>query len=566
MAQLFSNARSDTLFLGGEKLSGKDIRNQNVLATQSISNILKSSLGPIGLDKLLVDDLNEITITNDGSTILNLLNINHPISKILIDLAKKQDLEIGDGTTSIVLICSELLKNANNLINLNLHPTIIINGYKLALKEAINYINTNLSIDINNGSIDNSSMNILINVAKTSLNSKIIGSSDLDSNFFANLIVSSILSIKTKTSQNKFKYPINSINILKAHGKSMLESFSVNGYALNCTIASQQMPKKIINPKIALLDINLQKTKLALGVQIQIDDPNNLEKIRQMEKDLILNKINLILKSGANVILTTKGIDDLCLKKFVENNSIAVRRCNKIDLKRIAKLTGGKLISNLSNLDGEDSFDPSYLGSAKSIEQIRISDDELILINGTLKHSSSSIILRGPNDYTLDEIERSLNDSLNVVKRVLENEKIVPGGGAVETALNIYLENFATTLSSREQLAIAEFANSLLVIPKTLCINAAKDSNDLVGKLRSYHAKSQNSLPNDFKRKNYKNYGLDLFNGKIHDEFENGVIEPTISKVKSLKSAVEACIAILRIDTMINVDPEPPKQDPHDHE
>ena len=274
-----------------------------------------------------------------------------------------------------------------------------------------------------------------------------------------------------------------------------------------------------------------------------------------------MERCQKIIDSGAQVILTTKGIDDLCLKTFVENGCMAVRRCLKEDLKRIAKATGATLITSMSNLEGDEVFEKESLGICKEVVQARISDDECILVKGTSKHSSSSIILRGPNDYSLDEVERSVHDSLCVVKRTLESGHIVCGGGCVETGLNIYLDNFDTSVGSREQLAISEFANALLVIPKTLAINAAKDSSDLIAKLRSYHAISQSNVD----KKKYKNYGLDLINGKIVDELKKGVIEPSMSKIKSLKSALEACIAILRIDTTINVDPEPEQEDPHAH-
>jgi len=278
-----------------------------------------------------------------------------------------------------------------------------------------------------------------------------------------------------------------------------------------------------------------------------------------------LERIRKILAAGANVVLTTKGIDDLCLKEFVEAGAMAVRRCRKEDLRRIARATGGTLVSSLANLEGEESFEPALLGTAEEVVQERISDDELILIKGTKVVNSASIVLRGANDYMLDEMERALHDTLSVIKRTLESGSVVPGGGAVETALSIYLENFATSLGSREQLAIAEFASALLVIPKTLSVNAAKDSTDLVAKLRSCHNAAQNANAGDPK-KAYLRYGLDLLNGQIRDNVTAGVLEPTMSKIRSLKSAFEAAVSLLRIDDAIQCIPESKQEtDEHGH-
>ncbi|KAI8572354.1 hypothetical protein RHMOL_Rhmol01G0192000 [Rhododendron molle] len=545
-----------TLAIMGERQSGQDVRAHNVTACQAVANIVKSSLGPVGLDKMLVDDIGDVTITNDGATILKMLEVEHPAAKVLVELAELQDREVGDGTTSVVIIAAELLKRANDLVRNKIHATSIISGYRLAMREACKYVEEKLAVKVEKLGKDS-----LVNCAKTSMSSKLIAG---DSDFFANLVVEAVLAVKMTNARGEIKYPIKGINILKAHGKSAKDSYLLNGYALNTGRAAQGMPLRVSPARIACLDFNLQKTKMQLGIQVLVTDPRELEKIRQREADMTKERIEKLLKAGANVVLTTKGIDDMALKAtiliilcrniqtalyFVEAGAIAVRRVRKEDLRHVAKATGATVVSTFADMEGDETFDSSLIGHADEVVEERISDDDVIMIKGTKNTSAVSLILRGANDYMLDEMDRALHDALCIVKRTLESNTVVAGGGAVEAALSVYLEYLATTLGSREQLAIAEFAESLLIIPKVLAINAAKDATELVAKLRAYHHTAQTKTD----KKHLSSMGLDLLKGTVRNNLEAGVIEPAMSKVKILQFATEAAITILRIDDMIKL-------------
>lgn len=533
------------MLLDGERTSGQDVRTQNVTAAMAIANIVKTSLGPVGLDKMLVDQIGDVTITNDGATILKQLEVEHPAAKVLVELADLQDQEVGDGTTSVVIVAAELLRRANELVKNKVHPTSVMAGYRLAVKEAVKYIKDHLLVPVDELGREN-----LMNAARTSMSSKIIGS---ESDFFAKMVVDAVTSIRVESEgadgKKKAKYPISNVHVLKCHGQSATDSQLVNGFALNCSRAAQQMPAHIENAKIACLDINLQRHKLQMGVQVVVTDTKEVDQIRQREMDITKEKIQRIIQAGANVILTTKGIDDLCLKYFVEAGAMAVRRVTEKDMRRIAKATGAQMVLTMADMEGNETFDPAWLGECESVSEERVGDGQLIFFRGTKTQAATSIVLRGANEYMLDEIERSLHDSLNVVKRILESNSLVAGGGSVEAALSIYLENFATSLGSREQLAIAEFAEALLVIPRTLAVNAAQDATELVAQLRAHHHASQTQEG----QADLKYSGLDLYNGTIRNNMAAGVVEPAISKIKSFRFATEAAVAILRIDDMIKL-------------
>jgi len=643
------------LFLNGTRETGQDVRIGNVTAAVAVANIVKTSLGPVGLDKMLVDDIGDVLITNDGATILSQLEVEHPAARVLVDLARLQDSEVGDGTTSVVIIAAELLRRGNELVKGGLHPTTIISGYRTALKQSVSHIKKRLVTPVSDLSDDH-----LISAAKTSMSSKIIGKEE---DFFARLAVDAVKSVKMRATQAdvageggsapspteakpstpatesavgasgekeskpsptgdepsasvepvpsaadpsdaekaaaastssvdqapdssaaaspasapakkvRYKYPLSALHILKAHGKSSLESELVNGgFALNAQRAAQGMPTAVESSpaggpvKIAMLDMNLQRHRMGLGVQVIVKDPAEIENIKKREMDITKERIRKIIDAGARVVLTTKGMDDLCMKYFVEAGIIAARRVDREDLKRLAKATGGKLVVTMADMDGNETFDLDCLGECNAVREERVGDGEMLYVHGCGGGGASTILLRGANEYMLDEMDRALHDALCVVKRMLESGSLVPGGGAVEAALSVGLDAYATTLDSREQLAVQEFADALLVIPKTLAVNAAKDASELVARLRAAHARSQGIVgggsgaeskgEDEEDVENLKNMGLDLISGEIRDNLAAGVVEPAISKIKSLRFATEAAITILRIDDRITLNPE----------
>lgn len=536
------------LLLDGQRTTGQDVRSANVTACAAVANIVRSSLGPLGLDTMLVDELGDVTVTNDGATILRLLEVEHPAAKVLTELSAQQDDEVGDGTTSVVILAAELLRRANDLVRQKIHPTNILAGYRKAMREGCKFLRDELATPV-----DKLGRDMLVSVARTTLSSKILGSAE--SEMFANMAVDAVLAVKTtKPGSNKPHYPIDAIHVLKAQGKSARESELLPGYALNQPRSSQLMPRRVSPAKIACLDLDLRRAKMKMGINVLIDDPDQLNDAQEKELDITRDRIAAVLKAGANVVLTTKGIDDAALKYFVEANAIAVRRVSEHDLDRIAKATGASVVSSLADVSGEESFDASLLGQAEEAYEDRIRDDNIIILRKCKSTAACSVLLRGPNEYMCDEMSRSFHDAVCVVKRTLESNYVVAAGGCVESALCVHLENFATMLGGREQLAVAEFAEALLIVPKTLSVNAAKDATDLVAKLKAVHYAAQ-TVPG---REQFARFGLDLEGGTVRDNLAIGVVEPAMSKKKMIQFATEAALTILRIDDAIQLNTKQP--------
>jgi T-complex protein 1 subunit alpha len=405
--------------------------------------------------------------------------VTHPAARVLVELSQIQDREVGDGTTSVVILAAELLKRGNELIKNNIHATSVMTGYRLALKESVKFIQSSLSVKV-----DTLGRDCLINAAKTSMSSKLLNA---ESDFFAELAVNAMSNVKTINSAGVAKYPVKAVHILKTHGMSSKDSMLVDGYAIEATRSAQGMPTSIKDAKIAFVDFNLNKFRMQMGVQVLVHDPEALDKIRTAEMDVCKKRCQMLIESGANVVLCSRGIDDFALKYFVEAGVIAIRRISKGDLRRIANNTGGKVVVSLADVEGGETFEPTNLGTCDRVYEKRVGDWEYMFFEGMSQTRAQTIVLRGANDFFLDEVERSLHDSMCVIKRVLESNSVVAGGGSVEVALSVYLDDFARTLGSREQLAIAEFSEALQIIPKVLAMNAAKDATDLLAKLRVLH-------------------------------------------------------------------------------
>lgn len=516
------------LFVDGERLTGAAARDKNLSGVLAVANTVRSSYGPHGLDKMLVSKIGDLAITNDGATILSSMDTQSAAARILIDLAAQQDKEVGDGTTSVVILAAALIENGISLIQEGIHPTMVVSGYKTAYKQAMSFVRSTLEKKIK--SLSN---NDLYRVCESTISSKVL---KISSRFFSKMMINAIQTVKRTDADKTVRYNIDEINILKKQGKSMEESVFISGYAINCVPCSRAMPAKVSKARIICIDIDLQQMKMGLSVKITTEDPETLEKIRAKEVSNSVERVKRLVKSGANVLFTTKGISPACTKVLENAGALGVKRCKKEDLERIAAITGTQVYRSFDEINGAE-FVP-VLGIADSVCVESFGEDQCTVIN-TSKGTGSSIVLRGPNEQILDEMERSIHDGLCTLKRTLESKSVVVGGGAFETALSVYILNLALSFGTNEQIAIQRFADALLQIPRTLLVNAALDANELLAKLLSEHENGNWDM------------GLNLDEEKIRNNFQEGIIEPLDTKVKSLRAATEAAISILRIDEVI---------------
>jgi len=508
---------------GSERSGGKDVQRNNIMAARTIAEAVKSALGPKGMDKMLVDGSGDVTITSDGRTILDKMDIEHPAAKMMVEVAKTQDAEVGDGTTTSVILAGELLGKAEGLINKGVHPTVIVEGY---IKAADKALETLESIAI---PVKPSGKEYLKKVAATSMASKLVSESREE---LARIAVEAVLNVARKVGED-YLVDLDDIMVEKKPGESMSETKLIEGVVLDKEVVHSGMPKRVEKAKIALLESALEIEKTEFDTKINIERPEQMESFLREEEDMLKAMVEKIVTSGANVVFCQKGIDDMAQHFLARKGILSVQRVKESDMKKLAMATSGKPVTNLEGLLKSD------LGSAELVEERKIGDDKMTFIEGCKNPRAVAILIRGSDKRFLDEAERSLHDALCVVRDVVQTPKIVAGGGAPEMEVARALRGYAETLPGREQLAVQSFGEAMEIVPLTLGENAGLDPVDLLLELRTRHEKGE------------KWAGVDVLEGKIKDMSKLGVYEPVSVKKQTIKSATEAATMILRVDDVI---------------
>ena len=508
---------------GTQREKGKGAQMNNIMAARAISDAVKSTLGPKGMDKMLVDSMGDATVTNDGATILKEIDVEHPAAKMIVEVAKAQDEECGDGTTSAVILTGELLKYAGDLLEQNIHPTVITHGFKLASEKSIEVLNK-LAIPIKP-----SDKKTLRNIAMTSMSSK---GASASKEILADVVVDAVTSVVEKTDGETY-VDMDNIQIQKKHGGVIEDTNIIKGIILDKERVHDGMPKNVKNAKIALVNAAIEVKKTEVDARIQIQDPTQLQAFLDEEEGMLRKMVDSIKKSGANVLICQKGIDDLAQHFLAKAGIFSVRRAKKSDMEKLSKSTGATVVANLDDLTSKD------LGAAGNVEEKKIGDDKMTFITGCKNPKAVSILIRGSTEHVVDELERGLHDALFVVKVALEDGKMTAGGGAAATSVSMVLRDYAPSVGGREQMAIEAFANAMEVVPKTLAENAGLDPIDMMIEMRRTHKKGN------------KYAGIDVNNGKVSDMLKNNVIEPLRVSVQEVQASTEAATLILRIDDVI---------------
>ena len=501
------------------RTTGKDALTSNIAAARVISEAIRSALGPKGRDKMLVDNFGDVVITNDGATILKEIDIAHPIGKMMVELSKIQDQEVGDGTTTVVILAGELLQYASELITSDkIHPTILVEGFRVATEKASEYLNE-IAIDV---PVDNDAL--LVKLVNTTMGSKIVSRS---SDMLARIVIDAVKSVDPGTG----KIDIEDIKVEKKEGEDIESTTLIKGIVLDKEVVHAGMPKRLENPKIALIAEAFEVSKTEFDSELSITDPTKIQEFLDREAGMIQKMVDKIVESGANVVIAQKGIDDIAQHLLAKKQIMAIRRVKKSDMEKLGKATGAKIVSNISD------FSPDDLGTAGNVYETKVGDDDMVFVEDCPVAKSVTILIRGGTELVVDEAERSIHDAICVVRNVIEDKKIVPGGGAPEAYVSRKLHKFSESLIGREQLAVQAFANALEVVPRTLAENAGLDPIDIIVALRSEHESGNNKA------------GIDVFEGKVRDMTD--VIEPLRVKTHAITAASENAQMILRIDDII---------------
>ena len=508
---------------------GKDAQKNNITAAKLVADLVKSSLGPRGLDKMLVDSLGDVTITNDGATILKEIDAQHPAAKMMVEISKTIDTEVGDGTTSSVIFGGTLLAKAEELLSKDVHSSVIIEGYQAASEKALEVL------DEISKKVTADDKETLINIAKTSMESKLISE---DSDSLSKTVVDAVLKI-TETKDGKSTVDLDNIKVEKKAGGSIQDTALIKGIVLDKEIVHSGMPTKIQGAKIALINSALEVEKTEMSAEIRINDPTQMQMFLEEENRMLKTMVEKLHTIGSNVVICQKGIDDMAQHFLAKHGILAVRRVKESDMSKLAKATGGRISSNIDDISEKD------LGAADLVHQKKVETDKWVFVEGCKNPQSVTMLIRGGSQRVVDEVDRSIHDSLMVVKDVIETPAIVAGGGAPEALLAAFLKDWSGKFDGRQQLAIKKYAEALEIIPLTIAENAGMDPIDTMVALRAKQSDGK------------KWTGINAKEGKISDMLAQNIVEPVVVKQQIIKSATETASMILRIDDVIAISGAP---------
>lgn len=507
---------------GSKRTRGRDAQSNNIMAAKAVAEAVRTTLGPKGMDKMLVDSMGDVVITNDGATILKEMDIEHPAAKMVVEVAKTQDEEVGDGTTSAAVVAGQLLSKAEDLIEQEIHPTIIAAGYRLAAEKAVEVLNSlAMTVELSN-------RDLLVSIAETAMTGK---GAESSKKLLSEIAVDAVTSVVDTNGKNTVDR--DNINVVKKVGGKVEDSELIRGMIIDKERIHPNMPEKVKDAKIILLNSAIELKDTEVDAEISITSPDQLQSFLDQEEQMLKKIVQKVISSGATVVFCQKGIEELAQHYLAKAGIFAVRRVKKSDMEKLARATGGKLITNMDEITPED------LGYAALVEEKKVGGDSMTFVTGCDNPKAVTILLRGGTEHVVDSIDSALEDALRVVGVAIEDEKLVAGGGSPEVEVALRLQEYAATLEGREQLAVKAYAEALEIIPRTLAENAGLDPIDMLMELRSQHEKG------------IKTAGLNVYDGKVVDMWKNFVVEPLRVKTQVINAATESAVMILRIDDII---------------